>query len=161
MKSAERHQFVKGAKAKASKEKSPLNVDDGVYVKKSANPEQVLMTLGDRLRMIRTMTGLSQHQLAEQAEVSHPYLMMVENGGANVSVLFLDRLAKALGVSVAAFFLADGAAIEDLDSVYAKMTSELTRVAKAMDHRRDAIGTILDQLERKMNKAAAVKKKST
>jgi transcriptional regulator with XRE-family HTH domain len=59
---------------------------------------------GKRIRHLRKERGLSQEALAYEAEVDRTYVTDVENGRRNVSVEILERLIKALGISVAEFF---------------------------------------------------------
>lgn len=60
--------------------------------------------VGLRIRQLRKEQELSQEALGYQAEVDRTYVTDVENGRRNVSLEILDRLIKALGVSVAEFF---------------------------------------------------------
>ena len=59
--------------------------------------------LGQRIRQAREAQGLSQLALAARADVSRPYIVMLESGArSSTSIPVLRRLAKALGVDVAA-----------------------------------------------------------
>ena len=60
--------------------------------------------VGLRIRQLRKEQELSQEALGYKAEVDRTYVTDVENGRRNVSVEILERLVKALGVSVADFF---------------------------------------------------------
>lgn len=60
--------------------------------------------IGLRIRQLRKEQELSQEGLGYKAEVDRTYVTDVENGRRNVSVEILERLIKALGVSVAEFF---------------------------------------------------------
>lgn len=60
--------------------------------------------VGLRIRQLRKERELSQEALAYKAEVDRTYVTDVENGRRNVSVEILERLIKALGISVAEFF---------------------------------------------------------
>lgn len=60
--------------------------------------------VGLRIRQLRKEQELSQEALGYKAEVDRTYVTDVENGRRNVSVEILERLIKALGVSVAEFF---------------------------------------------------------
>ena len=62
------------------------------------------MTLGERIRMLRTAKAWSSGQLAEESGVSRAYLWQLETGGKDKpSFDVLERLARALGVSVSEF----------------------------------------------------------
>ena len=56
--------------------------------------------IGVKVRALRKERGLTQEKLAEMAEISINYLSKIEiNRIKNVVVLFIFRLAKALGVT--------------------------------------------------------------
>lgn len=57
-----------------------------------------LVALGATIRRIRLAQGLSQEQLALQAEVDRGYLGRVERGDNNAAILTLVRIASALGL---------------------------------------------------------------
>jgi len=60
--------------------------------------------VGNRIRELRKGLKLSQETLALKAEVDRTYVTDVENGRRNVSLEILERLIKALNVSIAEFF---------------------------------------------------------
>jgi len=60
--------------------------------------------IGQRIKQLRKELGISQEALANEAEVDRTYVTDVENGRRNVSVEILERLIKALQVSIADFF---------------------------------------------------------
>jgi XRE family transcriptional regulator, aerobic/anaerobic benzoate catabolism transcriptional regulator len=59
-----------------------------------------LRSLGDRVRQARARRGMTRKQLARDSCVSERYLAQIESGKANISVLVLRRLAKALNMSM-------------------------------------------------------------
>jgi len=64
----------------------------------------IKLKIGQRIRELRKELEISQEALAYKAEVDRTYVTDVENGRRNVSVEILDRLIKALDVSIAEFF---------------------------------------------------------
>jgi transcriptional regulator with XRE-family HTH domain len=60
------------------------------------------MRFGKRLRRIREKVGVSQEKLAEMAKLHRTYVSSVERGRRNISLLNIDRLARALDVSLRA-----------------------------------------------------------
>ncbi len=60
--------------------------------------------VGQRIRQLRKELELSQEALALKAEVDRTYVTDVEAGRRNVSVEILERLIKALEVTIAEFF---------------------------------------------------------
>jgi transcriptional regulator with XRE-family HTH domain len=61
--------------------------------------------IGSRLRALRQGLGMSLRVLAEQTDFSASFLSLVENDKASPSVSSLERIAAALGLSLAEFFL--------------------------------------------------------
>ena len=64
----------------------------------SLNFSEYLQQLGEHLRSARVRRGLTQEQLAKQCALSSRFLAKVELGGANISVVRLRELARALEV---------------------------------------------------------------
>jgi len=60
--------------------------------------------VGNRIKELRKGLELSQEALGLKAEVDRTYVTDVENGRRNVSLEILERLIKALDVSIAEFF---------------------------------------------------------
>lgn len=58
-------------------------------------------TLGRQVRALRLQRGMTQEQLAEAAELSVPYISHIERGRKRASLETLERLAEALGITVA------------------------------------------------------------
>ena len=63
-----------------------------------------LQRFGARVRAERERLGISQEKLAEQAGLHRTYLGGVERGDRNVGLVNIIRIARALGVPVAALF---------------------------------------------------------
>src|SRR6266403_4851782 len=59
---------------------------------------------GADVKRRRTDLGLSQEQLAEQADLHRTYVSDVESGKRNPSLASIDRLARALGASLGSVF---------------------------------------------------------
>ena len=60
-----------------------------------------LIELGNKIREARKAKGLSQEQLALQAEVDRSYVGGIERGERNVSFLTLVKIATCLGCDIA------------------------------------------------------------
>ncbi|WP_437678500.1 shikimate kinase [Sorangium sp. So ce131] len=73
---------------------------DAASVEEGAPP--ILAHLADRLRLRRKELALTLRELAELAGVSERFLVLLESGRANVSVVRLDDIGRALGTSAAA-----------------------------------------------------------
>ena len=72
---------------------------------KTASP--ILERLAGRVRAQRKALSLTLRELGEAAGVSERFLVLVEGGGANVSVTKLDDIARALGTTAAALIVPD------------------------------------------------------
>ena len=66
--------------------------------------DDITRIIGQRLRAHRLRAGLTQEELAERAELHNTYVGQVERGEKNITVISLDRLLTALGVSFPDFF---------------------------------------------------------
>lgn len=64
--------------------------------------QECLQALASRVRRLRDLRGMSRTLFASQSRVSVPHIARLEAGQGNVSVLVLDRLARALGVPLEA-----------------------------------------------------------
>ncbi|MEP7103252.1 MAG: helix-turn-helix transcriptional regulator [Candidatus Dojkabacteria bacterium] len=65
---------------------------------------KTLIKIGEAIRNLRLEAGISQEALAEKAEVDRTYVGGVERGERNVSILSLEKLCKALNISLLDFF---------------------------------------------------------
>lgn len=61
--------------------------------------KDVRKVIGDNIRELRQKRGLSQEALAFEACLDQPYLSRMEQGTINLTVLVIERLARALDVS--------------------------------------------------------------
>jgi transcriptional regulator with XRE-family HTH domain len=59
---------------------------------------KVLVELGKAIRRTRKMQGISQEQLALNADLDRSYVGGVERGEHNLTIISLVKLANALGV---------------------------------------------------------------
>ena len=60
--------------------------------------------VGTRIRELRLAAGISQEELAARADLHRNYVSSIERGQRDVGVGALQRVATALGVSLADFF---------------------------------------------------------
>ena len=67
--------------------------------------------IGRNLKYLRIKSGLSQEEFYTKHNISFKYLSMVERGEINVSVDFLDRLAKKLKISTSELLIEDNSRI--------------------------------------------------
>lgn len=70
-------------------------------------PQPVEVDLGARIRALRLAQGATLRQLAAQAGVTESFLSQVERGVASPSIASVQRIARALGRSIAELFATD------------------------------------------------------
>lgn len=66
--------------------------------------KEVLISFGKKVRELRNNQQLSQELLAEKSGLHRNYIGMVERGERNPSLINIDKLAKALNVSLSELF---------------------------------------------------------
>lgn len=60
----------------------------------------ILKKFGARVRSLRVEKGYSQEELSERANLHRTYIGMIERGEKNVTLVNVQKLAKALGLSM-------------------------------------------------------------
>ena len=60
--------------------------------------------VGKRIKFLRNQTGMSQEELADRADIDRTYITSVECGKRNVSIVNIEKIAKALGVTLSKLF---------------------------------------------------------
>jgi len=68
------------------------------------NKSEILIKFGETVREIRTRKGLSQEQLAHLADVHRTYIGMIERAEKNITLINIEKIAKALGINVNELF---------------------------------------------------------
>ena len=61
---------------------------------------KILIQFGDKVRKARLAKKLSQEDLADMAGVHRTYIGMIERAEKNITLINIDKIAKALKVSV-------------------------------------------------------------
>src|SRR5689334_24011809 len=65
------------------------------------DPESLFLEqLGQRVRTVRALSGMSRKVLARVSGISERYIAQLESGAGNVSIKLLRRVAAAMGVRV-------------------------------------------------------------
>lgn len=60
--------------------------------------------LGKRLRELRTAKKLSQEKFSFECGLDRTYIASIEQGKRNVSIVNIEKIAKACDVSISEFF---------------------------------------------------------
>jgi transcriptional regulator with XRE-family HTH domain len=69
---------------------------------------EILEKFGQRVRDERLKRGLSQEELAKKAGLHRTYIGMIERAEKNITLINIERIAKALGVSVDELLMGTG-----------------------------------------------------
>ena len=60
--------------------------------------------IGNRIRELRSRTGLSQEKFAQKIGMDRTYFASVELGKRNISIVNIEKITKGLDVSLSEFF---------------------------------------------------------
>jgi len=60
--------------------------------------------IGNRIRELRTQTGLSQEKFAQKIGMDRTYFASVELGKRNISIVNIEKIANGLNVSLSELF---------------------------------------------------------
>lgn len=60
--------------------------------------------IGSRIKNLRELANMSQKDLAYTADLDRSYIASVENGQRNISIINIEKIAIALGVTLKDFF---------------------------------------------------------
>ena len=64
----------------------------------------IKIKIGNRIKELRKELGLSQEKLANNCDLDRTYVASVENDKRNISIINLEKIVKALNVSLKDFF---------------------------------------------------------
>lgn len=64
----------------------------------------VKLKIGQRIKELRETANMSQKDLSYAADLDRSYIASVENGQRNVSIVNIEKIANALGVTLKQFF---------------------------------------------------------
>ena len=64
----------------------------------------ILIKFGKRVRQLRDERGISQEKLGELAKVHRTYVGMIERGEKNITLINIEKFAKALKVDTKDLF---------------------------------------------------------
>ena len=66
--------------------------------------DDVRLKIGQRIKELREKASMSQKDLAYAADLDRSYIASIENGKRNVSIVNIEKIAKALNATVKEFF---------------------------------------------------------
>jgi len=65
---------------------------------------EIKSKVGSRIKDIREKSGISQKDLSYSADLDRSYIASVENGQRNISIVNLEKIAKALKITLSELF---------------------------------------------------------
>lgn len=65
---------------------------------------EITEKLGNRIRLLRTKTGLSQEKFALSINMDRTYFSSVESGKRNISIKNIEKIANGLNISLSTLF---------------------------------------------------------
>ena len=64
----------------------------------------VKLKIGQRIKELRETATMSQKDLSYAADLDRSYIASVENGQRNISIVNIEKIATAFGVTLKEFF---------------------------------------------------------
>ncbi|MGZ2371689.1 helix-turn-helix domain-containing protein [Ancylomarina sp. YFZ004] len=64
----------------------------------------ILIKFGNLVRKLRKEKGISQEELAHRADLHRTYIGMIERAEKNITLLNIEKIAKALDVNITDLF---------------------------------------------------------
>lgn len=65
---------------------------------------EIKSKIGNRIKELRDVKQMAQKDLAYASDLDRSYIASVENGQRNISIVNIEKIAFALGVSLKDFF---------------------------------------------------------
>ncbi len=65
---------------------------------------EIKSKIGNRIKELRDVKEMSQKDLAYASDLDRSYIASVENGQRNISIVNIEKIAVALGVTLKEFF---------------------------------------------------------
>lgn len=103
------------------------------------------MDLGDILKKVREAKGLSQKELAGLLDMPQPQYSRIESGKTDPSFTTLERIAKALGISLADLFKADEI-FKDVNTYDKTLMEKLKLIDELEGTEKKSLYNIIDSL---------------
>ena len=64
----------------------------------------IKLLLGKRVKELRKKLGITQEELADMTNLDRTYITSVECGKRNISIVNIEKLSRALNVTLSEFF---------------------------------------------------------
>jgi len=70
----------------------------------SMDNKKILIKFGEKVRSLRKERNLSQEELSFKAELHRTYIGMIERAEKNITLINIEKIAKALDVDIKNLF---------------------------------------------------------
>ncbi|WNR45229.1 helix-turn-helix domain-containing protein [Paenibacillus roseipurpureus] len=111
----------------------------------------LLFSLGERIRDLRKLKGLSQEELGERSGFHFTYIGGLERGERNISLVNLEKVASSLSVNLYELLqAAESSELKSFSSIHEAATKEITVALKQFD---DKEVVMLQNIIREIKKA--------
>lgn len=113
------------------------------------------MNVGENIKRIRTAKNLSQKEVTINAGLDTAQYSRIENGKTDPSVNTLERIAKALGITLAELF-ASTDELKEINSLDKSLMEKVALMESLSDEEKQTIYTMLDAFIGKRKLKAAL-----
>lgn len=86
--------------------------------------ESCLKKLGGRIKLLRTVRGISQNEMAKALSISQTHLSNIENGRVTVNLRFLVRAANVFDCTLEVFFQLGAVETTKAETAYSSYSLE-------------------------------------
>lgn len=122
-----------------------------IFMKKnlsSNNPDPIDVKVGEKLRFLRVLKGLSQGKLAEKVGITFQQIQKYEKGVNRIAPSRLDAISRALDVNIMDFFdeSEKNTSEQNLSLTEAKVLKNFRKLAPSMQQ---SVINLLDSLSKK------------
>jgi len=101
------------------------------------------MSIGEQIKKVRTAKGLSQKEVVMGASIDKAQFSRIENSKTDPSFSTIEKIAKAMGCSIAELF-ASAEEIKDIHSHDKSLMEKLTLIETLSDEEKQTLFNILD-----------------
>lgn len=101
------------------------------------------MTIGEQIKKIRLAKGLSQKEVTMTAKLDKAQYSRIENGKTDPSISTVERIAKALGISLAELFV-NTEEIKEIHSLDKSVMEKVSLIESLPNEEKQTIYNMLD-----------------
>lgn len=103
------------------------------------------MDIGERIKKIREARGLSQKEVSATLSMDQSQYSKIEKGKTDPTTTTLDKIAKAMGVSLAELFISNDP-LEEVNSIDKSTMEKLQLLEQLDEDEKQSVFKIIDGL---------------